>query len=49
LNGSADKSALYGPQKRLATVREKGKLHVVAFGREVRIVPGQPLAVSLRG
>jgi hypothetical protein len=31
-----------------ATVREEGKLRAVAFDREVRIVPGQTLAVSLR-
>ena len=31
-----------------ATWREEGKLRVVAFEREVRILPGQPLTVSFR-
>jgi hypothetical protein len=29
-------------------LREEGKLRLVAFDREVRIVPGLTLAVSLR-
>jgi hypothetical protein len=32
----------------LAAVREEGELRVVAFDREVRFVPGQSPAVSLR-
>jgi hypothetical protein len=37
------------PLSNLATVREESKLRVVAFDREVRFVPGQSLAVTLRG
>jgi len=41
-------SARLGQESLAATLREEEKLRVVAFDREVRIVPGQSLAVSLR-
>jgi hypothetical protein len=41
-------SARLGQEPLTATVREDGKLRVVAFDREVRIAPGQSLAVHLR-
>jgi hypothetical protein len=41
-------SARLGQEALAATLREDGKLRVVAFDREVRIVPGQSLTVSLR-
>jgi hypothetical protein len=41
-------SARLGQESLAATVREEGKLRVVTFDREIRIVPGRTLAVSLR-
>jgi hypothetical protein len=41
-------SARLGKEPLAATLREEGKLRLVAFDREVRIVPGLSLAVSLR-
>jgi uncharacterized protein (DUF608 family) len=40
--------ARLGQEPLAATLREEGKQRVVTFDREVRIVPGQVLAVSLR-
>jgi hypothetical protein len=51
-NGKAARrkvSVRLGQEPLAATLREEGKLRVVAFDREIRIVPGQMLAVSLRG
>ena len=51
-NGKAGRkkvSARLGQEPLAATLREEGKQRVVTFDREVRIVPGQMLAVSLRG
>ena len=39
-------SARIGTESLAATLREEGKLRLVAFDREVRIVPGQTLAVK---
>ena len=50
-NGKAARkkvSARLGKEPLAATLREEGKLRLVAFDREVRIVPGQSLSVSLR-
>ena len=50
-NGKAARkkvSAQLGKEPLAATLREEGKLRLVAFDREVRIVPGLSLAVSLR-
>jgi uncharacterized protein (DUF608 family) len=50
-NGKAARkkvSARLGKEPLAATLREEGKLRLVAFDREVRIVPGLSLAVSLR-
>jgi hypothetical protein len=50
-NGKAARkevSARLGQEALAATLREEGKLRVVAFDREVRIVPGQSLSVMLR-
>jgi hypothetical protein len=50
-NGKAARkkvSARLGQEALPATLREEGKLRVVAFEREVRIVPGQSLSVLLR-
>jgi uncharacterized protein (DUF608 family) len=50
-NGKAARkkvSARLGKEPLAATLREEGKLRLVAFDREVRIVPGLTLAVSLR-
>jgi hypothetical protein len=50
-NGRATRkkvSARLGQEALAATLSEEGKLRVVAFDREVRIVAGQALAVSLR-
>ncbi len=41
-------SAGFGGKAVTATLHEGGKLHIVSFDQEVRIVPGQPLAVSLK-
>ena len=41
-------SAKIGTESLTATLREEGELRLVAFDREVRIVPGQTLALSLR-
>jgi uncharacterized protein (DUF608 family) len=41
-------SALLGQEALAASLREEGKLRLVVFEREVRIVPGQSLSVSLR-
>jgi hypothetical protein len=41
-------SARLGQEPLAATLRDEGSLRVVAFDREVRIVPGQALALSLR-
>jgi hypothetical protein len=41
-------SARLGQDDLAATLREEGKLRVVAFEREARIVPGQSLSVLLR-
>jgi hypothetical protein len=51
-NGKAGRkkvSARLGQEPLAATLRAEGKLHVVAFDREVRILPGHALAVTLRG
>jgi hypothetical protein len=51
-NGKAARkkvSARLGQEPLAASLREEGNLRVVTFDREVRIVPGQTLAVSLRG
>jgi len=51
-NGKAARktvSARLGTETVAATLREESKFRVVAFDREVRIVPGQSLSVSLRG
>jgi uncharacterized protein (DUF608 family) len=50
-NGKAARkkvSARLGEEPLAATLREEGKLRLVGFDREVRIVPGLTLAVSLR-
>jgi hypothetical protein len=50
-NGKAARkkvSAQLGKEPLAATLREEGELRLVAFDREVRIVPGLTLAVSLR-
>jgi hypothetical protein len=50
-NGKATRkkaSVRLGKESLAATLREEGKLRVVALDREVRIVPGQSLVVSLR-
>jgi hypothetical protein len=41
-------SARLGQESLAATLRDEGKLRVVAFDHEVRILPGQLLSVSLR-
>jgi len=41
-------TARLGQEALAATLREEGELRVVAFGREVRIVPGRSLSVLLR-
>jgi uncharacterized protein (DUF608 family) len=41
-------SARIGTESLAATLREEGNLRLVAFDREVRIVPGQTLAVKLQ-
>jgi hypothetical protein len=41
-------SAQIGTESLAATLREEGKLRLVAFDREVHIVPGQTLAVKLQ-
>jgi hypothetical protein len=41
-------SALLGQAPLDATLREEGKLRVVTFDREIRIVPGNSLSVNLR-
>jgi uncharacterized protein (DUF608 family) len=41
-------SARLGQESLAATLRDEGKLRVVAFDHEVRILPGQSLSVSLR-
>jgi hypothetical protein len=41
-------SARLGQEVLAVTLREEGKLRVVTFGQEVHIVPGHPLALSLR-
>ncbi len=40
-------SARIGTESLAATLREEGKLRLVAFDREIRIVPGQTLAVKI--
>jgi hypothetical protein len=40
-------SARLGNKTLAATVREEGDLRVISLGREVRIAPGQTLALSL--
>jgi len=50
-NGKAARknvSARLGQEALAASLREEGNLRLVAFEREVRIVPGQSLTVSLR-
>jgi hypothetical protein len=50
-NGKAARkkvSARLGQEVLAATSRQEGELRVVAFDREVRIVPGHSLTVSLR-
>jgi hypothetical protein len=50
-NGKATRmkvSARLGKEALAASLREQGKLRVVAFDREVHIVPGQSLVVNLR-
>jgi uncharacterized protein (DUF608 family) len=50
-NGKAARrkvSARLGRDALAATLREEGKLGVVVFDREVRIVPGQSLSITLR-
>ena len=50
-NGKAPRksvSALLGQASLDATLREEGKLRVVTFDREIRIVPGNSLSVNLR-
>jgi hypothetical protein len=41
-------SARLGQESLSAALRENGKLRVVAFDREVRVVPGQALTVILK-
>ena len=47
-NGKAKVAAKLGKEPLAVTVSEKGKRKVVVFGQEVRVVPDQPLIVSLR-
>jgi hypothetical protein len=50
-NGKAARkkvSARLGQEALAATLREEGKFRVVAFDREIRIVAGRSLSVSLR-
>jgi non-lysosomal glucosylceramidase len=47
-NGKARAAAKLGKEPLAVTVSTEGKHKVLAFGREVRVTPGQPLAVSLR-
>jgi len=41
-------TARLGQEALAATLREEGRLRVVVFEREVRIVPGRSLSVLLR-
>ncbi len=47
-NGKTRAAAKLGKEPLAVTVSTEGKHKVLAFGREVRVTPGQPLAVSLR-
>jgi hypothetical protein len=50
-NGKAARKKVFarlGKEPLAATLREEGQLRLVVFDREVRIMPGQSLAVTLR-